>query len=181
MSSAPPGPDLTFLWGIVGRAVRDPELRARPGGVVQNVWNAYQQTYASQGLAPPRLTIQQLNPLISTAAKQAQAEINLAQSIATYRATGFDQALTAAHIAPDIDLRSGAGTITPAFYRVRFESVLGQGADQASRYVTWSPELNLPASVSGLLGAITEAGAAAAEDYGEDFAGLGDLISITAI
>jgi hypothetical protein len=181
VSANPPGPDLTFLWGIVNRAVRDPELRARAGGVVQNVWQSYQQTYLSQGLPAPALGIQTVNRLVSTAAAQARAETNLAASIATYRRTGLDQAITADHIAPDIDRRPGAGETSPFFARVRFSINTGVEGAGLTRNFTWSPELNLPQSVSGLLSALDEAGAAAAEDYGEEYGGLADYVGITAV
>lgn len=181
MSSKPPGPDLSYLWGIASRAVRDPELRARPGGVTQNVWEAYKQTYLDRGEVPPPLSIRDVNPLISTASAQYRAESSLAKSIDTYRRTGFDQAITAAHIAADIDQRGGAGAVSEPFYRVRFTSQLNIDGEPMTRYVTWSPQMNLPSSVSGLLGAINEAAAAAAEDYGEEYGGLGDFVSITAI
>jgi hypothetical protein len=181
VSANPPGPDLTFLAGIISRAVRDPELRSRAGGVVQNVWQSYQQAYLSSGTTAPPLGIQTVNRLVATYAAQARSELALGESIATFRATGLDQAITAAHIAPDIDRRPGAGETTPAFMRVRFQVNVGVEGEPMSRYATWSPELNLPASVSGLLDALEEAAAAVAEDYGEEFGGLGDLISITAV
>jgi hypothetical protein len=181
MSSPPYEPNLQLLWGTIQRAVRDPELRARPGGVVQNVWESYKQSYVAAGGIPPPLGIQQVNPLVSLASAQVRAERELAASIATYKATGFDQAITAAHIARDIDWRPGAGEVVPAFYRVRFQSEISVEGESMSRYVTWSPELNLPASVSGLLSVLEESAAAAAEDYGEEWSGLGDFVSITAI
>jgi hypothetical protein len=181
MSSPPGGADLTYLWGIVNRAVRDPELRSRAGGVVQNIWESYKQTYTSAGLTAPTLGIMQVNALVATAAAQARAEIELGRSIATYKTTGLDQAIMAAHIAPDIDLRPGAGTIHAPHYRVRIEARVGVEGETMSRYLTWSPELDLPASVGSLLTAAEEAAMGAAEDYGEDFVGLGDLISITAV
>lgn len=181
MAANPPGPDLTFLWGIINRAVRDPELTSRPGGVTQNVWESYKQAYASTGEAAPRLGILQVNPLVALAASQYRAEQSLAASVDTYRRTGLDQAITAAHIAADIDRRSGAGNVSPAFYRVRFSSKINVEGESMSRYVTWSPQMAMPTSVSGLLSSLNEAAAAAAEDYGEEFDGLGDFVSITEI
>lgn len=181
MSSKPPGPDLTYLWGIVNRAVRDSELRGRAGGVTQNVWESYKQSYLDRGEAPPPLSVRDVNPLISTAAAQYRAEARLSDSIATYRRTGLDQAITAAHIAPDIDQRPGAGAVSPAFYRVRFGSQLDIEGEPITRFVTWSPQMNLPASVSGLLSALNEAAAAAAEDYGEEYVDLTGFVSITAV
>ena len=179
--SAQPPPDLRSLWGIVNRAVRDPELRARPGGVVQNIWESYKQFYVGAGLVPPPLGVQQVNTLYSIAAAQARAELELSRSIQTYNRTGLDQAITGQHIARDIDSRTLGGGAAPAFHRVRFGIQVDAGTGPIDRYVTWSPELNLPGTVSGLLDALTEHGAAAAEDYGEDYIGLGDLFSITEI
>jgi hypothetical protein len=179
VSSQPPA-DLRTLWGIVNRAVRDPELRARPGGVVQNIWESYKQSYVGTGATPPRLGIQQVNPLVSMAAAQARAELELSRSIQTYNRTGLDQAIIGAHIAPDIDSRARSGGAVADFHRVRFSIGLNVEGERMERIVTWSPELNLPSTVSGLLEALTEAGSAAAEDYGEDFTDLGELVSITA-
>lgn len=181
LSGPPPGPDLTFLWGIANRAVRDPELRARPGGVVQNVWEAYKQTYLDRGEVPPPLGIRDVNPLISTASAQYRAETQLANSINTYNRTGLDQAIGANHIAADIDRRAGAGDVSPAFYRVRYSSLINVDGETMTRFRTWSPQMNLPNSVSGLLSALDEAARADAEDYDEEHAGLGGLISITVI
>lgn len=173
-----PQPDLSRLWGIVQRAVRDPELRSRPGGVTQNIWSAYQQAYLSAGQAPPRLGLQQVNRLVATASAQARAERALGASLETYQRTGLDQGIVAAHIGPDIDSRTGAAAQAQPLYRIRFETRVMVEGELVSRYLTWTPELALPGSVSGLLAALEEAGAAAGEDYGEEFQGLGDYFSI---
>lgn len=175
------GPDLTQLWGIVQRAVRDPELRARPGGVVQNIWSSYQQAYLAAGETPPVLGIAQVNRLVATASAQVRAERELARSVETFRSTGLDQAITAGHIAADIDTRAGVVGATGATFRVRFEYQINVEGEGLTRFLTWTPALNLPATVGGLLDSIEEAARAAAEDYGEDFADLGDLVSITAV
>lgn len=179
--SSNPGPDLSRLWGIVQRAVRDPELRSRPGGVVQNIWASYQQAYLSAGEAPPTLGVQQVNRLVSTAFAQVRAESELARSTATFRSTGMDQAITAAHIAPDIDTRAGVVGSTGATFRVRFQYQVNVEGEALTRYLTWTPALDLPSTVGDLMDALEEAALAAAEDYGEDFGGLGDLASITAV
>jgi hypothetical protein len=185
VSSPPYSPDLTYLWGIVNRAVRDPELRSRPGGVTQNIWQSYQQTYLSQGLTPPALSIQTVNSLVQTAAAQARAEAALQEARSIFRRTGFDQAITADQIASDIDRRPGAGETSPAFHRVRFDINVNVGGLDLTHPMTWSPELNLPATVSGLLDALEEAAQAAIEENsplaGAEFQSLGDFISITAV
>ncbi len=179
--STGPRPDLQQLWGIVNRAVRDPELRARPGGVVQNVWESYKQAYVSVGLPPPRVGLQEVNKLVATASAQVRAERSLASSIEITRRTGLAQGITSAHIGPDIDTRAGVAGTAGATFRVRFESRIGVEGTEVKRYLTWTPALSLPTTTTDLLAALDEAAAAAAEDYGEDYAGLGDLVSITAV
>lgn len=176
-----PGPDLSRLWGIVQRAVRDPELRSQPGGVVQNIWASYQSAYLAAGEAPPTLGVQQVNRLVSTAFAQVRAERELGRSIETFQNTGLDQVITGAHIAPDIDARAGVVGATGATFRVRFEYQINMEGEPMTRYITWTPALALPSSVGDLMDALEEAAMAAAEDYGEDFGGLGGLVSITAV
>ena len=180
------GPDLTQLWGIVQRAVRDPELRARGGGsVTQNIWESYKQAYVGAGLTPPKLSVQQLNPLVATASAQVRAEMNLAQTVGVVRGGGPEQAIAARHIAPDIDSQRGAGSTLPASYRVRFDVDLNVDGIRMSHTLTWNPEISLPATVSSLLDRLDEAARAAVENdspvIGAEYLGLGDYVSITAV
>lgn len=185
MSPAAGEPDLTQLWGIIQRAVRDPELRSRSGGVVQNVWESYKQAYVAAGVQPPRLTVQQVNPLVAIASAQVRAEQRLATTIASVRSGGPEQAITAQHIAPDIDSQRGAGSTLPASYRVRFDVDLNVDGIRMSHTLTWNPEISLPATVSSLLDALDEAARAAVENdspvIGAEYLGLGDYVSITAL
>lgn len=185
MSSNPTHPELQQLWGIVQRAVRDPGLRARAGGVVQNVWESYKQAYISAGAAPPPISIRDVNPLVATASAQVRAEQALAQTITTARREGIAQAITAQHIAPDIDSQRGAGSTLPPSYRVRFDVNLDVDGIRMPHTLTWNPEIALPATVANLLDALDEAARAAVENdspvIGAEYLGLGDYVSITAV
>lgn len=182
MASSPPGQNpLLSAWGSIQQAMRDPELRSRPGGVTQYVWEAWKQSWLGRGLQPPPATIQQMNALMGQAGRQRQAETNLNAAINTFKLSGRDQALTAMHVSPDIDSRSAAFQPMGPNYRVRFSSTfIVEGLAQELHF-TWEPGLTLPASVGELLDALTDADTGFGEDYGITFVGLGGSISITTV
>lgn len=170
---------LLNLWGHAQNAYRDPELRARPGGVTQFLWETFKQTYLARGQQPPAVTIQDMNRLVSLAGQQWRAERRLNGAINTFRTTGLDQALTAEHFAPDIDSRSPSQQPMGPNYRIRFNATyLVEGVAQELHF-TWDPGLAAPVSTADLVGGLEEAGMGFAEDYGHTFVGLGADVSVT--
>lgn len=179
MADFPHRADLLQLWGVIGRAVRDPDLQVGRGRVMQNIFNTYQQSYLAAGEAPPRLTIFEVNQLRSLAARQYRAERALQRSINLEAQTGLAQGLTVEHFAPDLDTRPGAGFAFPSSYRVRFQINTEQLGQEFSRYVTWDRADIAGLSTSQLLDRLAEVARGFGEDYGEEFTGLGDYYSIT--
>jgi hypothetical protein len=181
LAEIPPRADLFQLWGIVNRAVRDPELRARPGGVVQNIYAAYQQGYLRAGVEPPRLVPSDVNPLYSRAAAIYRSERELAAAVGIWKTTGLDQALTGDMMARDVDAASLSQTIRGPIPRIRYEvDYLVEG--ESMRFIhTWHPGLDMPQSVSELLDSLESTGTEEAANYSAEFEGLGDLISITTV
>ena len=179
MAAVPPRSDLLQLWGLVTRAYHDPELRVGRGRIIQNIFASYQQSYLQAGLAPPSLTLQDVNRLSSVAGAQYRAEQALARDLRVSQRTGLDVGLTAEYMARDIDTSPGAGFAYPGSMRVRFSIRTEVEGQPLERIVTWQPGLEGPDSVQSLQEQLEAAGSGFAEDYGEDFLGLGDFISIT--
>lgn len=170
---------LMSMWGHAQSAYRDPTLRAAPGGVTQYLWEAWKQSYLARGEQPPKVTIQDMNRLVSQAGQQWRSEQRLNASINVFRTTGLDQAITAEHVTPDVDSRSPSQQPLGPNYRIRFDATyLIEGVAQELTF-TWEPGIQAPTSVGDLLDGLTEAGEGFAEDYGTDFVGLGGNISIT--
>lgn len=179
MATSPAGRQIFAVYGILQRAARDPELRARPGGVVQNAWETYKQQALAAGEQPPPLGLQTFNRLYGVVAGQVRAERALGTALATYRRTGFDQALTYEMWAPDIDARFQIPTQAPAISRIRFGVSVNYYGETYTRFLTWEPGLERPQSVAGLLDALEDVGASRLEKYGEEFDSVTDDISLS--
>jgi hypothetical protein len=183
---SPGAQNLAAIWGSIQAAIRDPQLRAQPGGVTQYVWNAYQQSYLSRGETPPPATIRDMNTLMSAAGRIAAAERNLAPALDTFRQQGIDQVLTGAMFAPDLDARSPAQQPFGPTLRVRYEVQALVDGQPETFFLTHSPGLDTPQTVSELLDQLAESAQTQLEndspfgpDFGVEYQGLGDVVSIT--
>lgn len=179
MSSNVPGRQVFSVVGFLEQGVRDPELRARPGGVTQFVWESYKQKYLEAGQEPPPLGVQMVNRLYSVAAEKYRAERELGGAIETFRRTGLDQALTGRMFARDYDTPGGALPGSDRPIRVRFGVQVSYYGETYTRYLTWEPGLEVPQSTSGLLDALADVGASRLEQYGEEFDALSDEVSLS--
>lgn len=181
--SANPDPRSLFghLWGSFQAAVNDPEVRAQPGGVQSYVWQSIRNDYLSKGEPLPAGSFQAVNALLSLAGAQRRASDALDRSIKDFQRTGIDSAITAEHLAPDIDSRGLGDQAGGALYRIRFEAPMAAGEDQFFSRFTWDPGLEVPQTISELLGGLDDAAAAAAEDYDLEYSGDAAILSITTV
>lgn len=173
--------NLLTIWGNIQQAVRDADLRARPGGVTQYVWEAFKQSYLARGENPPKATIQDMNRLMASAGRQQRADSVLSNAIQDYLNRGIDRALTSEMFAPDIDSRALNEQPLGPNYRIRFGTQMEVGGEQMDLTYTWSPGISPPTSISDLLGGLTEVGAGNADDYGSEFLGLTYDVSISTV
>ena len=173
--------DLFQLWGKVNQAIRDPQLRAKAGGVTQFIFESYKQSYAATGQAPPSLSIFDVNPLVSLAASQFRAETQLLGAAGTFQATGLDQAITGSMIANDIDSRGLLGIVAQPSYRVRVGALVTAEGEQIHQFYTFSTGLSAPSSISQLLDQAAQAAQGFASDYGLQFNALSGYMSVTMV
>lgn len=172
MSSNPPRANpLSHLWGSFQRAVNDPQVRATPGGVQQYVWQSVRNDFLSRGENLPPGSFQAVNQLLGLAGQQRRAVQNLNRAISDYQRTGLDQAITAQHLAADIDSRSLDARLGGDRYRIRFQAPMTIEGELVNVPLTWDPGLELPQTVSGLLAGLDDAAMAAAQDYDYEYQG----------
>src|SRR5438094_2210584 len=95
------GPFAKF-WAQAVAAWSDPELAKGGGSKVQFVWQSIQQDALSRGETLPAGSFQQVNTLLSASARVNRAMLQLGKDTLRSNRTGVDQAISAAHIAPDI-------------------------------------------------------------------------------
>lgn len=159
---------LARYWSQAVAAWSDPELARGGGSKVQFVWQSITQDYLSRGEALPPGSFQQVNALLSASARVNRALLQLGKDSATVNRTGIDQAITSAHIAPDIDSRDPGSQPAGPNYRVRFRADLSAGGLAMVQWFTWSPGATLPATIQSLQDSLDIVGRGFAEDYGID-------------
>lgn len=179
MADFPSRPDFFPLWGVVQAALNDPEVRARPGGVQQAIWQAYHENISQLPGEHPMLTIFQVNKLVSAAANIRGARGQLAGALARSASTGFPEALTGRMMAPDIDRGPGVGFTRSELMRARFTVNAVVGGIPSTMYLTYEPGTAPPEDTAALLADLEDVARSKAEEYGWEFAGLGDLVEIT--
>lgn len=172
---------LSSLWGALSAAFRDPALRSRPGGLTQYAWEAFRQSYLSRGETPPPATLQDMNGVMSRIGQEYRASVQAASALASWVAGGRDSTITSSMFAPDVDSRALQDQPLGPNYRVRFEVTFNIEGESIPQWLTWSPGLSLPASMSHLEGVLTEAAGSLAQDYGYEFEGLTGNLSITTV
>jgi hypothetical protein len=155
-------------WSTAVAAWSDPGLAAGGGSKVQFVWQSIGQDYLSRGETLPPGSFQQVNTLLSASARVNRAMLQLGQSSLQVGRTGIDQAITSAHIAPDIDSRPPGEQPAGPNYRVRFRADLTSGGLAMTQWFTWSPGANLPATIESLNQSLDVVTRGFAEDYAID-------------
>jgi hypothetical protein len=143
------GPFAKF-WGSAVAAWNDPELAKGGGSKVQFIWQSIQQDALARGETLPSGGFQQVNALLSASARVNRAQLQLGQDTVRVNRSGVDQAITAAHIAPDIDSRALDAMPAGPNYRVKFRVDATAGGIPMTPWLTWSPGANLPATINGL-------------------------------
>jgi len=137
-------------WGSATAAWNDPELAKGGGSKVQFVWQSIQQDYLSRGESLPPGSFQQVNTLLSASARVNRAMLQLGKETLAVNRTGIDRAITADHIAPDIDSRPADQLPAGPNYRVKFRADMTAGGLAFTQWLTWSPGANLPATIQAL-------------------------------
>lgn len=165
-SSYPPRADLV-LQGFISAAVHDPALGGSVARVTQNVYAAYNDYYLSRGLEPPRIAFGGINRELGIAFAQRRAEQSYARSLAEFKRTGFDQALTPEHQARAFYHREGAAAGPTSNWHVRYGVRTGSEEFAVETFYTYEPDLPNPATVADLEQQLDEDAAAHTENYGE--------------
>jgi hypothetical protein len=137
-------------WGSAVAAWNDPALPVGGGSKVQFVWQSIQQDYLSRGETLPPGSFQQVNTLLSASARVNRAMLQLGKDTLAVNRTGIDRAVTADHIAPDINTRPPDQLPAGPNYNVRFRADLTVGGMGFTQWLTWKPGANLPATIQGL-------------------------------
>jgi hypothetical protein len=164
-------------WAQSVAAWSDPGLAPGGGSKVQFVWQMIGQDYLAQGDTLPPGSFQQVNTLLSASARVNRAMVQLGKDTARVNSSGVDQALSDAHIAPDIDSRAAAAMVAGPNYRVRFRADLTVGGLGLTQWFTWAPGAYLPGTIDGLQQSLDIVGRGFAEDYQiDDLSLTGDTV-----
>lgn len=177
MGDLPRRPDFLSLWGITRGAVELPELGGNRNRVAQYVHAAYRDLYLSREEVPPRLSIFDVNQVVSLAYRQREAKQNLERDRERLLRTGMDTALGPRHRAPDVDAQPLAGYVRPEKLRIR----LGFSTTEETlptQWVTRELDLGEVSSVGEVNDLAEEFAASKAADYGLEYDGL-DSVEIT--
>lgn len=137
-------------WGLAVGAWADPALPPGGGSKVQFIWQSIQQDALARGETLPFGSFQQVNALLSGSARVNRALLQLGKDTLAVNRTGIDRALTADHIAPDINTRSLDQQPAGPNFTVRFRADLTVGGLGFTQWLTWKPGANLPATIMGL-------------------------------
>lgn len=165
-------------WSAFVAAVYDPTVRAQPGGIQSYVWQSLNNFYLSRGESLPSGSFQAVNSLLSLAAGQRQAGLNLADALHSMEGTGIDQAITGNLIAPSIDSRPLDQQPLGAQHRLIFQA--GFIVDGQPIFGNYTLDLgyDLPATLGGLNQAALDAATSQGLDYGWEFDGSAVPVSI---
>ena len=181
MADFPGSADALVLWSMVNGAVHDPDLRAQGfGDVVRDAWARITAGYV-EGTVSRLPGLQDVNRMVSLAAEQYRAEQELGRAIDVYTSTGLDQGIAGSMRARDIDTGAGAGFNYPATDRIRFQIKTTVDGVEITRWVTYQPGIAGPTTVAQLLDMAEQAGRGFADDYGEEYGGLGGGFSLTGV
>lgn len=168
------------LAGVFFTARNDPEVLASPGGPAQYVWASIRSDFLRQGEPLPPNSIQAVNEMWKWSSRVENADNNLARALTHLETTGYDTALTSAHIGDAIDARSLSerplGDQHIAIYKWSY-SVEGQ---EFTDIIQHDFGYDLPETVAGLRDALNSAAEVAAADYGFQWTGTATPISIRA-
>lgn len=167
-------------FGYFQAAVNDPEVRARPGGVQQYVWQAVTNEFAARGEPLPQGSFQAVNQLLSLAGQQRRASMALAQGLGLAERSGLDQAVTGEMISSHLDARPLGEQGLGRGYRAVYLSKEIVDGEEVLSYRTHDFGPDLPQSVSGLQATIDEAAQLEASDYGYEWGGMATPVSILA-
>lgn len=170
-------PDFLTLWGLARGAVENPEFHGNRNLATQFIHQSYRDLYADRGVPAPRLDIQSVNAVLSRAYEQRAAKRELGRALTRYEQTGQNQSLERRMMARDVDVRPGAGWVSPEKLRVR----IGYSTTEEtlpSQWVTRVLDLGEVSSVAEIQDLAEEFAASKAEDYGLEYDGL-DSVEIT--
>lgn len=177
-----PGPyvgnPLSGYFGIFQAAVGDPAVRAQPGGIQQYVWQGLTNEFASRGESLPQGAFQHVNQLLSLAGQQRRAAQALAESFTVREQSGFEQALSANHLAPAIDTRALNEQVLGPQARVIYRASLLVEGEPVLQYYTHDFGYDLPQSLGNLQAQVEMAAQLVAADYEYEWGGEATPVSL---